>query len=251
MSTPTPPSRILILGAGSAMAQAYARRRAATGAAFLLVGHNAARLSAIADDLRAGGARAVDIATLDLAALGGIEAGAADLRRRLGEPDEVLIAYGGLGDQATSERDLAAARTALEVNFVSVALWILALLKDRPAAAPLALITIGSVAGDRGRASNFVYGSAKGGLDRFLEGLAQGYAGTPVRIVTIKPGFVDSPMTDAIAKGPLFASPEAVGADIVRAVEKGRRTVYTPWFWWPIMMIIRHLPWFVFKRLKI
>ncbi|MDC7787692.1 SDR family NAD(P)-dependent oxidoreductase [Rhodoplanes sp. TEM] len=245
------PCRILVLGASSAMAQAYARRRAATGASFLLVGLNATRLAAVADDLRASGAPAAEIATMDLADLAGIETRAADLRGRFGEPDEVLIAYGELPDQAESERDLDAARHAFEVNFVSVALWILALLKDRPPQAPLALITIGSVAGDRGRASNFVYGAAKGGLDRFLEGLAQKHAGTPVRIVTVKPGFVDSPMTDAIAKGALFASPDAVGADIVRAVEKGRRVVYAPWFWWVIMAIIRNLPWFVFRRLRI
>ncbi|RAI43023.1 SDR family NAD(P)-dependent oxidoreductase [Rhodoplanes roseus] len=245
------PSRILVLGASSAMAQAYARRRAATGAAFLLVGLNAARLAAVAADLRACGAPSAEVATADLADPAGIGAHAAAFRARLGEPDEILIAYGELGDQAESERDLDAARRAFDVNFTSVALWTLALLKDRPPQAPLALVVIGSVAGDRGRASNFVYGAAKGGLDRFLEGLAQAYAATPVHIVTVKPGFVDSPMTDAIAKGPLFASPDAVGADIVRAVEKRRRVVYTPWFWWVIMTIIRHLPWFVFKRLKI
>ena len=140
----------------------------------------------------------------------------------------------------------------IDSNFTSAALWILALLKDRPEGHKLTIVGIGSVAGDRGRASNFIYGSAKAGFDRFLEGLAHKYDGSPVRIVRVKPGFVDTPMTAGIEKGgPLWAKPDQVAADIERAVEKGRRIVYTPWFWWPIMMIVRHLPWFVFRRLKI
>lgn len=245
------PCRILILGAGSAIAQGYARARAVRGASFVLVGLNATRLAAIADDLRACGAQGTEVVTADLADLGGIETRAADLRASFGEPDEILIAYGELGDQAESERDLDAARRAIDVNFTSVALWVLALLKNRPPQVPLSIAAIGSVAGDRGRASNFVYGSAKGGLDRFLEGLAQKHAGTPVHVLTVKPGFVDSPMTDGLAKGPLFASPETVGVAIARAVEKRRRVVYVPWFWWGIMTIIRHLPWVVFRRLRI
>jgi short-subunit dehydrogenase len=114
------------------------------------------------------------------------------------------------------------------------------------------LVVIGSVAGDRGRARNFVYGSAKSGLDRFVEGLQQAYAGTMLRLVRVKPGFVDTPITAHFTKGgPLWATPERVAADIERAVDRGRAVVYTPWFWWLIMMIIRHLPRVVFHRLKI
>jgi short-subunit dehydrogenase len=242
--------RILILGATSAIAQAYARRRAA-GAEFILAGRHEERLTAIAADLVACGAKSAEPLVIDLAALDGIEAAAAALHARFGGLDEVLIAYGVLGEQAKSETDLARARAALDTNFTSAALWTLALLKDRPAG-PFTLIGIGSVAGDRGRASNFIYGSAKAALDRFLEGLTQKYDGTSTHIVRVKPGFVDTPMTAGIAKGgPLWATPDQVAADIERAVKKGRRVVYTPWFWWPIMAIIRHLPWFVFARLKI
>jgi hypothetical protein len=140
----------------------------------------------------------------------------------------------------------------IEINFLSVALWLLAIRGRHDPARPLSLVVIGSVAGDRGRASNFVYGSAKGGLDRFLEGLQHACAGSKLRIVRVKPGFVDTPMTAGIAKsGPLWATPERVAADIQRAVDRGQAVVYTPWFWCPIMMIIRHLPRFVFHRLKI
>jgi decaprenylphospho-beta-D-erythro-pentofuranosid-2-ulose 2-reductase len=241
--------RILILGATSAIAQAYARRRA-EGTDFVLAGRHEERLAAIAADLIACGAASAEPLVIDLAELEGIEPAVAALRARVGEIDEALIAYGTLGDQAVSERDLDEAIAMIDTNFTSAAMWALALLKDRPPGA-FTLVVIGSVAGDRGRASNFVYGAAKAALDRLLEGLAQKYDGTGVRIIRIKPGFVDTPMTAAYPKGALWATPDRVAADIARAVGKGRRVVYTPWFWWPIMAIIRNLPWFVFRRLKI
>lgn len=244
--------RILVLGATSAIAQAYARRRAADGAAFVLAGRREDRLCAVAADLMACGAAAAEPFVTDLAAIAGIEESVRALRMRFGDPDEALIAYGVLGEQAVAEHDLSAARGLFDINLTSPALWSLALLRERLADAPFTLVAIGSVAGDRGRASNFVYGATKAGLERFLEGLAQKYDGTPVRIITIKPGFVDTPMTAAIeTRGPLWATPDQIAADIHRAVAKGKRVVYTPWFWWAIMTIIRHLPWFLFKRLKV
>jgi short-subunit dehydrogenase len=246
-------SRILILGATSAIAQAYARRRAASGASFILAGRHAERLAAVAADLTASGAAGADSFVVDLAAIDQIESNSATLRARFGAADEVVVAYGVLGEQPRGERDLSHARAVIEGNFTSAALWILTLLKETPEAVGLTLVGIGSVAGDRGRASNFIYGSAKAAFDRFLEGLQQKYAGSSVCIVRVKPGFVDTPMTAAIENkgGPLWATPDRVAADIERAVVKGRRVVYTPWFWWVIMMIIRHLPWFIFRRLKI
>jgi decaprenylphospho-beta-D-erythro-pentofuranosid-2-ulose 2-reductase len=243
---------ILILGATSAIAQAYARRRALERTAFVLVARHPERLAVVAADLVARGAASAEGVVLDLAAIDSIEASAKMLWSRFGDIDEVLIAYGILGDQNEAETNLAAARNVFDTNFTSVALWILALLNQRAAAAPITVVAIGSVAGDRGRASNFIYGSAKGGLERLLEGLAQKYDGSAVRIVMVKPGFVDTPMTSGIRKGgPLWASPDQIAADIQHAVSRGSRIVYTPWFWWPIMTIIRHLPWFLFKHLKV
>jgi decaprenylphospho-beta-D-erythro-pentofuranosid-2-ulose 2-reductase len=243
-------SRIVILGATSAIAQAYARRRAAAGCSFTLAGRHADRLAAIAADLMACGASAADPFLVDAGAMEQIEKSVASLLER-GDPDEVVIAYGVLGEQLAQD-DLAKVRALIDINFTSAALWTLAFLKERAPAHPLTIVGIGSVAGDRGRASNFLYGSAKAGFDRFLEGLAQKYDGTPVRIVRVKPGFVDTPMTAHIAKGgPLWATPDQVAADIERGIAKGRRVIYTPWFWGMIMMIIRHLPWFVYKRLKV
>ncbi|MGO9895635.1 MAG: SDR family NAD(P)-dependent oxidoreductase [Bryobacteraceae bacterium] len=242
---------IWIFGGTSAIAQAYARIAAQRGAKLLLVGRNADRLKANTADLAArGGAAAIEV--LDLAGDVDRERVVGDLVVRCGFPDEILIAYGILGDQERALTDLAHARQVIEINFVSVALWLLAIRAHHDPARLLSIVVIGSVAGDRGRASNFVYGSAKGGLDRFLQGLQHAHAGTTLRIVRVKPGFVDTPMTAGIAKGgPLWATPERVAADIERAVDRGRTIVYTPWFWWPIMMVIRHLPRFVFNRLKI
>jgi short-subunit dehydrogenase len=243
---------ILILGAASAIAQAYARRRAAQGCSFILVGRHEERLAAIAADLRACGALSSDVFVTDLGVLDQIEASAHALSVRFAEPDELVVAYGMLGNQPMAEQDLAAARALIDTNFTSQALWILAFLKGRSASAPFTIVAIGSVAGDRGRVGNFIYGAAKGALHRFMEGLTHKYAGTAVLIVTVKPGFVDTPMTVGIKKsGPLWASPDRIAADIERAVAKGRRVVYTPWFWRVIMTTIRHLPWFVFRRLKI
>ena len=243
---------ILILGATSAIAQSYARRRAA-GGRFVLAGRNAERLAAIAADLTACGAASAESFAADLAAIDEIESNVRTLRARFGAIDEVVIAYGVLGEQAKAEQDPGAARALIDINFTSSVMWLLELLKERPEADSFTIVGIGSVAGDRGRASNFIYGSAKAAFDRFLEGLQHKYAATPVRIVRVKPGFVDTPMTAAIEGkgGPLWATPDRVAGDIVRAVSRGRRVVYTPWFWWVIMMIIRHLPWFVFRRLKI
>jgi len=244
--------KILILGATSAIAQAYARRRAGHHCSFILAARREDRLCAIAADLIACGAAAAEIFVVDPASMSGVGEAALELRERFGEPDEVVVTYGMLGDQCAAERDLVLARTLIDTNFASAALWILALLAGRQATMPFTVVGIGSVAGDRGRASNCIYGAAKGGLDRFLEGLAQKFDGTATRIIRVKPGFVDTPMTDHIKKGGLlWTTPDRVAADIEKAVAKGRRLAYTPWFWWPIMLVIRNLPWFIFRRLKV
>src|SRR5205085_8774053 len=128
--------------------------------------------AAIAADLKACGAASAEPVALDLAAMDKIEESVRDIRTRFGAPDEVVVAYGVLGEQAAAEQDLAQARALIDTNFTSAALWILALLKDRPANEVFTVVGIGSVAGDRGRGSNFLYGCAKAGFDRFLEGLA-------------------------------------------------------------------------------
>jgi NADP-dependent 3-hydroxy acid dehydrogenase YdfG len=121
--------------------------------------------------LKACGASSAEIFVADLAAMDRIEEACTSLRARFGAIDEVVVAYGVLGEQAAAEQDLAQARALIDNNFTSAALWVLALLKGRAESTPLTFVGIGSVAGDKGRAGNFIYGSAKAAFDRFLEGL--------------------------------------------------------------------------------
>jgi decaprenylphospho-beta-D-erythro-pentofuranosid-2-ulose 2-reductase len=245
--------RILVLGATSAIAHAYARCRAAEGASFVLAGRRTDFLEANAADLRARGASSAEIVTADLGFIPGIGATAALCHANFAFFDEILLAYGVLGQQSRAETDLDFARSIIDLNFTSVALWLLQLTKTSMADHPMTVIVIGSVAGDRGRKSNFVYGAAKGGLERFVEGLQHAYAASSVRIILIKPGFVDTPMTEGVHNkgGPLWARPEAVAHDIVKAAKSNRVVVYTPWFWYFIMMIIRFLPRAIFNRVNI
>lgn len=242
---------VWILGGTSAIAQAYARRKAAQGDKLLLLGLNEDHLKANAADVVArGGSAAIEV--LDLAGRVDRAAAVGEFIERHGFPDEVLVAYGILGDQQRALIDFAHAEEIINVNYTSVALWLLAICAKRDSTRALTLAGIGSVAGDRGRGKNFIYGAAKGGLDRFLEGLAHANTGTTLHVLRIKPGFVDTPMTAALKKGgPLWATPDRVAADIDKAIARRAAVVYTPWFWRWIMLIIRLLPRFLFNRLKI
>lgn len=242
--------RILILGAVSAMAQAAARLWAAEGARIALVGRNGERLEAIAADLKARGAAETAVAELDCSKADA-DAELQRLATNFGGLDIVLLAYGVLGDQSTLEHDPAATADLLQVNFTSAVAW-------SQAAANLfetqkfgSLVAIGSVAGDRGRQSNYVYGASKAGLGILIEGIAHRLARSGARATLIKPGFVDTPMTAAFPKGLLWAKAEDLGYIIVAAAQKGGAVVYAPGFWRFIMMIIRSVPERIFHQTKL
>lgn len=244
--------RVLILGATSAIAVAAARRWAARGERLFLVARDPKKLSATANDLEVLGALAVAYEAADLADSdthqGLIESALVALG---GEIDIVLIAYGTLSDQAACEGDAATTLRELNTNFLSVASLLTELANVLEHQGHGTLAVISSVAGDRGRPSNYVYGSAKGGLSLFLQGLRGRLFRSGVTVLTIKPGFVDTPMTADVKKNPLFASPEQVGSDIVGAIDRGRDVLYTPSFWRLIMTIICFIPEALFKRLKL
>ena len=252
----TQPRKILVLGALSAMAQATARRLAGEGAQMVLAGRDAARLEAAALDLRARGAGMVETLVANLAAVDDPFAVTADVAKRLGGLDAVLIFYGVLGDEAVSARDITELRRQLRVNFDSPIEWAAAAAVTLEASShpdPV-IVVIGSVAGDRGRASNKTYGAAKAGLGVYMQGLAHkgGDAGKRLRAVTIKPGFTDTPMTDGLPKGgPLWSSADRVAQDVVAALSGGGPIRYSPWFWRWVMLIIRLLPQPVMDRLKL
>lgn len=246
--------KILILGATSAVAEALARRKAAAGASLLLVGRDAGRLAASCADLRARGAAAAEHQALDLTADADFHARVRSWRDQLGGLDEAYLFYGVLGDQAKAETDAAHAGTILRVNFTSQAQWALAIAAVLEAQNHGTVLAVSSVAGDRGRASNYVYGAAKGGLTLLFQGLAHRFAlaGSGARAVAVKMGFVISPMTEGMnRKGPLWSTPEVAAAAIEKAARKGAPTAYVPWFWWPIMTIIRLVPWPLFRKARL
>ena len=243
--------RVALFGATSAIAQETGRILAGRGASLVVVGRDPHKLSAVADDLRARGAARVDSVQADLDEVGRHAALVDGAAEALGGLDAVVIAQGVLGDQEESARDVAAAERVLVGNFVGPALLAQAAATRLAAQGAGTLVGISSVAGDRGRGSNYTYGAAKGGFSLFLQGLRNRYAPAGVRVLTVKPGFVDTPMTAHLEKSALFATPARVAAGIVRAAERGRDVVYAPGFWRLVMAVIRAIPERIFKRLKL
>jgi short-subunit dehydrogenase len=245
------PHRVLIVGATSAIAVETARLYARGGARLALAARDAQKLAATAADLCArGAAEVVEIAfdAADIAAHQPMVDAATDA---LGGLDAALVAFGMLPDAATVHADPDLAVEAFRLNATCV-ISVLARLVDvfeRQRAGTLAVIS--SVAGDRGRPSNYVYGAAKGAVSLFAQGLRGRLAPLGVRVVTVKPGFVDTPMTAHLPKNPLFASPARVGARIHAAMTRGADVVYTPGFWRPVMAGIRAIPERAFKRMKL
>ena len=251
----TLPRKILILGAGSALAERVARLYAAEGAELMLVARREGPLQAIATDLRLRGAARVETASCDFAETPAAEIAAtfAALVAGLGGADHVLIAYGVLGEQAAEAKDLRLAAAALQVNFVSAALWTLAAASHLEAQGHGVLMVIGSVAGDRGRQSNYIYGAAKAGLAALMQGISHRFGPKGPRAILVKPGPIDTPMTAHMKKGgPMWATAEQVAAQIYgAALRGGPQVVYAPPRWRLIMLIIRLLPNAVFNRTKL
>lgn len=242
---------VLIIGATSAIAEATARRYAARGARLFLVARDASRLADIAADLKVRGAADVGQATLDVNRVSE-HAGVLDQAWLLLQNiDVALIAHGTLPDQGACESSVEVALAEFATNGTSTIALMTALAPRLESQRKGTLVVISSVAGDRGRQSNYLYGAAKAAVSTFASGLRQRLAKVGVEVVTIKPGFVDTPMTRAFRKGPLWATPDAVAAGIVRAANRGRSVAYLPWFWRPIMLVIRHIPESIFKRLKL
>jgi decaprenylphospho-beta-D-erythro-pentofuranosid-2-ulose 2-reductase len=242
---------VAIFGATSAMAEQVARLFAAEGARLYLVARRADALERIAADLKVRGAAEVFTYVLDFDDIANHADMLADCAQRLGGISVALVAFGTLGDQERCKREVQAAQAELHTNFMAPALLLTGLSASMEDNKGSVIAAIGSVAGDRGRQSNYVYGAAKGGLDILLEGLRHRLAGRGVAVVSIKPGFVDTPMTASFPKGPLWAKPDKVAADIKRAIEKRRPVTYTPWFWRWIMLVIRSVPRAIFYKTKL
>lgn len=243
--------KVLIVGASSAIAEATARLWAARGAALFLVGRNAARVETLAADLRVRGAASVGCFVMDATDRAAHAAMVEAASAALGGLDVALIAHGTLPDQKACEASVELTLQEIDNNGLSVIALATLLGAQFAAQGHGTLAAISSVAGDRGRQSNYVYGAAKGMVSLFMQGLRNRLAKQGVQVLTIKPGFVDTPMTAVFKKGALWAQPGDIARGILRAIEQGKDEVYLPGFWRLIMLIIRHIPERIFKKLSL
>lgn len=243
--------KILIIGATSAIAYETAKCFARDGAELFLVARSSEKLEAVQNDLKVRGAKRAESHLLDINELDRHQQMIESAIETLDGLDMALIAHGTLGDQRLSEENVTKALEEFTTNCTSVISLLTLLANYFEPRKSGCIAVISSVAGDRGRQSNYVYGAAKGAVTLFLQGLRSRLAKSGVAVVTIKPGFVDTPMTASVRKGPLFASPRKVGEGIYHAMLKGKEVVYLPWFWRPIMFIVKSIPEPVFKKLSI
>lgn len=239
---------VLLLGARSDIAQACAHRFAAEGFDLQLAARKAAELETIAEDMRLRHNVRVTTHELDILET---DSFAPFLNALPQEPDVVISAVGFMGDQTASESDPTQAARVLRSNFEGPALLLGMLAETFAARDHGAIIGISSVAGDRGRASNYVYGAAKAGFSAFLSGLRNRLSRTPVQVLTVKPGFVATRMTEGMDLNPrLTAQPDEVADAIWKAHTKKRNVLYVKPVWWVIMAIIRTLPEMIFKKTR-
>jgi decaprenylphospho-beta-D-erythro-pentofuranosid-2-ulose 2-reductase len=243
--------KVLIIGATSSIAEHCARIWASRGDKLYLIARNEGHVLTIAADLKVRGASSVAIKCVDLNEMDRHVELLDAAENALDGVDVVLIAHGTLSNQKSCELSINETLQEIQTNALS-SISLLTLIANRfEAKRDGTICVISSVAGDRGRASNYVYGSAKAMLTAFTSGLRQRLYKSNVAVVTVKPGFVDTPMTAEFKKGVLWAKPKAVSRKIVRAIDANKAEVYIPAFWWPVMAIIKFIPNSIFGKLKL
>jgi decaprenylphospho-beta-D-erythro-pentofuranosid-2-ulose 2-reductase len=242
---------VLVFGANSAICHELLKLYAAQGASFFLVARNEAKLAAICDDLVARGATIGGSASYDFNDWQQHGACVTRGRECLGNIDIAIVAHGSLPDQEECEVSGTAVKACMDANFTSTAIIVQACAQQLSLQGHGTLAVVSSVAGDRGRKSNYVYGAAKAGVDTLLQGLQGRFSGSAVKVVNIKPGMVISPMTVDMKHGAIWSTPEVVAPAIYRAIAKGRKVCYVPGYWRLIMLIIRWLPTGVLAKLPI
>lgn len=243
--------RILLIGGNAAIGQAIARRLASPHRRILITGRVASRLEASRADLLTRGYAQVEVACFAPSDNNSPPQDILELAtERLGGLDTMIWAAGLLPGAATNIDELGSAEVAMRVNATAAIVMMSLAARQFVKQGAGQVVAIGSVAGDRGRATNALYGAAKSALATFSSGLGQDMQGRGVHILCVKPGLVDTPMTAAFEKGPLWSAPARVAKDVERAMRKKRSVVYTPWYWAPIMLMIRLMPTVIFRRLR-
>ena len=241
---------VLVLGGTSDIAQAICRRLVARRSArVVLAARKPESCDAAAESLRAAGASEVEAVPFDATDFASHESFVRSTFDRFGDFDVVIVAFGVLGDQERAERDAAAALEIVQTNYtgaVSVSVALAARLREQGHGT---LVLLSSVAGERVRRSNFVYGSSKAGIDGYYQGLAAALAGSGVGVTIVRPGFVHTKMTAGHKAAPLSTTPDKVADATVKAIARGTEVVWVPSALRYVMMVLRHLPRAVFRRL--
>lgn len=243
--------RVAVVGGTRGMGRALARLLAARGEAVVLLGRDAAELATSARDLAARGARgSVATGHLDLTDPAGFAAALDAADQAVGSVDTLIVTAGDFAAQTELERDPARLRRLLDVNFTATAVLCQQAAERLAARGGGTICAFSSVAGDRARRGNYLYGASKAGLSAFLEGLGLAYGDRGVRVVCVRPGFVRTGMTAGLPVPPFAGEPDAVARVVLRAIDRGTPVVYAPPIWRFVMLAIRLLPRAVMRRVR-
>ena len=242
-------SYVLIVGAKSDIAKATAREYAKNGYDIYLAARNVSELEAFADDIRVRSEKVVELVELDILDYASHQTFYDALEEK---PLGVITAVGYLGDQEKAQIDALESKKIINTNYTGVVSLLNIIANDFEQRRAGFIVGISSVAGDRGRKSNYIYGSAKAALTAYLSGLRNRLYESQVHVLTVKPGFVATKMTeDMDLPEKLTAKPEQVAQDIYKAQQRGKNVLYTKWMWRYVMMIITNIPEFIFKKMSI
>jgi len=243
--------KILIIGGTSAIAQETAIYFAKDGADIFLADINQNRLIEVQKHIKALSGSNIKVGEYPISDISIHTSVFETAIRELGGLDAVLIAHGTLPDQSAIQNDNEKTIEQININFTSVVSLATLAGKYFEVQGKGCIAAISSVAGDRGRQSNYIYGAAKGGISLFFQGMRNRFAKTGITVLTIKPGFVDTPMTAHLPKNPLYSSPQQVGKSIYDGMKNGKDIIYVPGFWRLVMFLIKHIPEGIFKKLSL
>lgn len=244
-------NNILVFGATSAICHAVLKELSKQSCNFYLLARDEQKLSAITQDLQSRGAIIKGVSSFDFNHAESVKSCIKIASSEMGKLDLILIAHGTLPDNDLLEKDIDKAIDSINANYTSCAAIALESARQLEVQGCGTLAVISSVAGDRGRKSNYIYGASKSAVNTLLQGLQGRFAGTEIKIVNIKPGMIDTPMTKDFGKSPIWATPESIAPKICKAIVKGKATLYVPGFWRPIMWVIKALPTSILSRLPI
>jgi decaprenylphospho-beta-D-erythro-pentofuranosid-2-ulose 2-reductase len=244
------PQSVAVFGGGSDIAVATVRQLIGRGCTrVLLAARRPDELAEIAAGLKEHGADAIELVPFDASDPASHAEVVRDVFSRLGEIDLVLLAFGVLGDQADFDREPDAAVAAVETNYVGTVSVALRVATEMRRQGHGTMVVLSSVAGERVRKANFVYGSSKAGVDGFTQGLGDALEGSGIDVMLVRPGFVHTKMTEGRDAAPFSTTPEQVADDIVKGLERGSETVWSPAVLRLVMAVMRHLPRVVWRRM--